>query len=462
MQITEISVSNLFGIFNHIIPLNLEDRITIVHGPNGFGKTILLKMLDGLFNGRYSELRSIPFTKFRIQFDEGSVIWVDQDTPQSEPEQQSLFVDQSQNKRRKSRYRNGHPTQITISFSQSGRRKTQSFSLDDVIEAQKKRLPYALSVIEDIPDLERVGSREWVHLPTDEILSINDVLERYYYLLPSKLRGESEWWKQIRQSLNIRLIETQRLLNIQNSGKRITRRPSMVPMVEQYAEELAETIQQRLTESAALSQSLDRTFPARLVEQMGHSNLTDDEVREKLSDLEKKRSRLKEVGLLDKEEDMDFLPSEEIVGNTKDVLTVYVQDVEKKLSIFDELANKIDLFKEIISERFLYKNIAFSARDGFAFTTLDKKHLPLTSLSSGEQHELVLLYQLLFKVEPDSLILIDEPELSLHVAWQKQFLKDLQKITKLASFDLLIATHSPQIIHDRWDLTAELEGPAVS
>jgi predicted ATP-binding protein involved in virulence len=88
--------------------------------------------------------------------------------------------------------------------------------------------------------------------------------------------------------------------------------------------------------------------------------------------------------------------------------------------------------------------------------------LPVTSLSSGEQHELVLLYELLFKVNPDSLILIDEPELSLHIAWQQQFLQDLQKITQLASFDVLIATHSPQIIHDRWDLTVELKGPETS
>ena len=81
------------------------------------------------------------------------------------------------------------------------------------------------------------------------------------------------------------------------------------------------------------------------------------------------------------------------------------------------------------------------------------------NLSSGEQHELVLFYELLFKVKPNSLILIDEPELSLHVVWQQQFLGDLEDITKLTGFDILIATHSPLIIHDRWDLTVELKGP---
>jgi predicted ATP-binding protein involved in virulence len=93
------------------------------------------------------------------------------------------------------------------------------------------------------------------------------------------------------------------------------------------------------------------------------------------------------------------------------------------------------------------------------FTTADGKSLSLDKLSSGEQHEVVLLYELLFKTKQNTLILIDEPELSLHVVWQLQFLKDLQEITNLSEFDVLIATHSPQIIHDRWDLTVELKGP---
>ena len=106
--------------------------------------------------------------------------------------------------------------------------------------------------------------------------------------------------------------------------------------------------------------------------------------------------------------------------------------------------------------------MTISRQDGFSFFTKGDRPLPVTSLSSGEQHELVLLYELLFKVNPNSLILIDEPELSLHIAWQQEFLQDLQEITRLASFDVLIATHSPQIIHDRWDLTVQLKGPETS
>jgi predicted ATP-binding protein involved in virulence len=107
----------------------------------------------------------------------------------------------------------------------------------------------------------------------------------------------------------------------------------------------------------------------------------------------------------------------------------------------------------------------FNKEKGFVLKTLyhpaiaNGKSLSPTDLSSGEQHELVLLYELLFKVQPNSLVLIDEPELSLHVGWQSQFLQDLQEITKLADLDILMATHSPDIIQDRWDLTVELKGP---
>jgi predicted ATP-binding protein involved in virulence len=68
-----------------------------------------------------------------------------------------------------------------------------------------------------------------------------------------------------------------------------------------------------------------------------------------------------------------------------------------------------------------------------------------------------MLYELLFGVKDDALILIDEPELSLHVGWQIRFLPDLQRIQKLKPLQIVMATHSPQIINDRWDLTVELK-----
>ena len=138
---------------------------------------------------------------------------------------------------------------------------------------------------------------------------------------------------------------------------------------------------------------------------------------------------------------------------------MYIGDAEKKLGVFDDLIRKNELFVRIVNKKFLHKRLDISKNEGFVFTTSDGKILQSENLSSGEQHAVVLFYQLLFKVLPDSLILIDEPELSLHIVWQQQFIRDIQDIVELDGFDVLIATHSPQIIHDRWDLAVELKGP---
>ena len=74
MRIVEIEVEGLFGTFHHKIPLHLEDRITIIHGPNGFGKTVLLEMIHGLFEGDYEPIFRVPFSRLLVRFEDGNVL----------------------------------------------------------------------------------------------------------------------------------------------------------------------------------------------------------------------------------------------------------------------------------------------------------------------------------------------------------------------------------------------------
>ena len=50
-------------------------------------------------------------------------------------------------------------------------------------------------------------------------------------------------------------------------------------------------------------------------------------------------------------------------------------------------------------------------------------------------------------------LLIDEPEISLHVAWQRTLMEDLNKIIGLKedSLSVIVATHSPQVINNNWN-----------
>jgi len=323
-----------------------------------------------------------------------------------------------------------------------------------------------MSIIErEIPGLERIGPTSWLFAQTDEILSIEDVIDRFQDDLPI-LRRETEpepdWFAEILGSLSVHFIEAQRLLTLAKT-RRIREYPfdfPMVPAVKKYSEDLVKLIQAKLSDYANLSQSLDRSFPLRLVTATAGRYSDNEELRDELEKLEQEITRLEEAGVLDKgQSDLGQLLKINFDPDKIQVLSVYINDVKQKLKVLNDLANKIDLLLKIINARFLYKKMTISKKDGFSFTGSNDKEIPLENLSSGEQHELVLFYELLFKVDQNSLVLLDEPELSLHIVWQQQFLSDLEEITKLSGFDILLATHSPQVIYDRWDLTVELMGP---
>jgi predicted ATPase len=134
-----------------------------------------------------------------------------------------------------------------------------------------------------------------------------------------------------------------------------------------------------------------------------------------------------------------------------------VEDWYQLAKIFDFLKIRNSIFQNIISEYVPDKYIIFSKKYGITFfDKTTKEPYYYQNLSSGEQHAVILFFNLLFKVESDSLILIDEPEISWHISWQRQFVESLKKIIKEIPMEIAISTHSPSIVYDRWDLAVEL------
>ena len=78
---------------------------------------------------------------------------------------------------------------------------------------------------------------------------------------------------------------------------------------------------------------------------------------------------------------------------------------------------------------------------------LQKKRIGLSTFSSGQQCMLLIILGVLSSIENNSLICIDEPEISLHPEWQLEFIKLLQDVfSSFVGCHFLIATHSPQIV----------------
>ena len=66
LRLQRIVVDGLFGTYNHDINLNLHDRVTLLHGPNGVGKTVILEMVRALLGGRFDYFRTIPFSPILV------------------------------------------------------------------------------------------------------------------------------------------------------------------------------------------------------------------------------------------------------------------------------------------------------------------------------------------------------------------------------------------------------------
>ncbi len=84
--------------------------------------------------------------------------------------------------------------------------------------------------------------------------------------------------------------------------------------------------------------------------------------------------------------------------------------------------------------------------DNIYFQNKNNEKFKINQLSTGEKTLLSKVLYLFFQDYRDKVILIDEPELSLHPSWQNKVLKIYENFAKANNCQVIIATHSPQII----------------
>lgn len=439
MRLLKLELLNLFGIFNHNIQYNQEERVTLITAPNGYGKTITLKSIYNLFNKRFDFFLKLSFDKIIFSFSSNKTIEIIkyQDemikfTLKENDNEISSFEYPS--KKLMSRIKRGIPTHVIDDFTPS--------------------------------HIVRIDKEQWLNELTNEILSFENIIQQFRDYLPENIieKYDIEIPKNfltILDSIEVYFIQEQRLVLRQPiSEHRFRREVVITDTIEKYSNEISILIKQKIGEYAQITQSLDSSFPKRLFQES-----TEDKnsisLKERLTILQEKRQKTSQYGLLKLNEDT-FFQEQDIKESDAKVLSLYISDSEKKLSVFDSLVDRIEIFTKILNERrFNFKSIEIDKDKGFVFKTKNDSPLRLTELSSGEQHEVVLLFELLFKAKENSLVLIDEPEISLHVVWQKAFLNDIREIIDLQKIDVIIATHSPQIINERWDLTVNLEASEI-
>ena len=104
--------------------------------------------------------------------------------------------------------------------------------------------------------------------------------------------------------------------------------------------------------------------------------------------------------------------------------------------IFSQVTLFLSTLKSFITE----KNFAFSAGE---LSVSGDDPIPLAKLSSGEKQLLILFIEALLQRQKPYIFLADEPELSLHIAWQRNIIKTIISINPNAQ--IIVATHSPEV-----------------
>lgn len=427
MKITNLIVNNLHGCYDYNVDFN-ED-VTFLYGTNGCGKTTILNITAALITGAAYKLFQYKFDKLELTY-------------KSSKKDDSIF-------------------KICITYFQED-------ELDIVFNELRDRI----ALIRDIENRHNDNAYferyeilrhirdvfNYVYLPLNRSSSVfaSEINEEVYYKRRIRLLGEID--------KNDRLYQTDRSMSfveslIMNKYHNITARINSI--------------------NDNFRNDIFRSFLSEF-RNIDFFDVIKEIKKDKISDIYDTKinfiKMIKEIDLWsdEHEEQIDKFFAEIINAHNsyterhdeeKGISTSLVFGYTKILQIKEILisANKmeenknkamkpIDIFLNTINEFIQFsddnKKIVITKEGRIFFTTkYSRKPISIYNLSSGEKQLVTFFAYLLFGVNPNKtgIFIVDEPELSLHLSWQKIFVEKILNINN--SVQLIFATHSPEIIN---------------
>jgi len=139
-------------------------------------------------------------------------------------------------------------------------------------------------------------------------------------------------------------------------------------------------------------------------------------------------------------------------NDIKQVEEEFVKSWYNQVKFHNKRNNEItESFQKFISEildglEFDFNYSYIDEDDNIFFENKNNEKFRISELSTGEQTLLFKVLYLFLKEYREKIILIDEPELSLHPSWQNKVLKIYENFAEKNDCQIIIATHSPHII----------------
>lgn len=462
--VNALAVKGLFGRYDYDLRFPMDSqqssRLALLHGDNGSGKTTVLRLLwhtlsSADASGHRTYISQTPFRSFDVWLRDDCILrTVKADglvgtftTTLTRPGHEDLAVtfEADEDLAIPGPRRRSLPTQALKRYRLRNVEQPL-FELDSQLDAQALSL-FDRDAEEEFFSFLAEAAREPLFLADDRSLySDNEEIQRTRSLLADRDRYDSApvlLSNLVFQELQVTLQRVNTYLSRLALGGQDAGSVNSNSVYETLLRQLA--AQER---PIAAAQEGVATEAASML----------DEIEDRASDYER-------YGLVPRFDTALFksllqnIHDHELAKIAEQILRPYLSGLIARYDALSEakniVATLIATFNSFLRDKF----VTFSPRDGIRIMSSDERriHLPVESLSSGERQLLMLLCTTILAREQTHIFIIDEPELSLGVEWQRTIVDALLNLTTGSDVQFLMATHSIEIITAAADSLVLLE-----
>ncbi len=423
-RIKEIYVENLFGYYTYTIPKeefkNLSHPLLIIYGDNGAGKTTILELIFYLLStvekaGRKTKIAEIKFSKVNVTLENGIQIIAE-------------------------------------------RSKPMEGSFDFIIREHGKQL-YKVPLIadEDCSITLQEQSEKEQSIFIRILKYIENLRISIFFLTDDRkiLSSESkEYLGTFRKQLSTPLINRKRQLY---EGERFLHEEN--DALKRAVKNLENWIRKQVIQGARLGERNTNTIYADIVNRITRSrkiitNIDEKalKLKEQLKDIRKRSLNYYKNGLVSRVESKQI---EDVLEKTQSeklqiiysVIEPYVEGLQARLDSLQKIQELILLFTNSINSYFINKTLEYHLSRGFTIKYIKTNEpINLNMLSSGERQLLLLLCYVITESEEATIFIIDEPEISLNVIWQRKLGDTLLEFAEGRNIQFILATHSIELL----------------